>query len=266
MLAEQRAHLGGAAQVGGDAGRRVPQHRGVPGRPVPGRLGRVARPRADERGQQPLGGGPVHRQALRRQFRAQQFGRGFRSGRGQRRRAQPGQRRLLEARGRDRQLRPPGKPAGAGRPAAVRPFGLQVPAGPDRVGGVTGFALLEQVGLACGRDRRGRQVAQVRPRPARVGAPPAEQQPVDRADVPAGRQAHALGPARPHHPPGPQAGVDEPDGGLAAGRRDRPGAPGGRKPEAHARAGGQPDQIPAGHTSPVQLRQHVHAVHPATPP
>ena len=47
----------------------------------------------------------------------------------------------------------------------------------------------------------------------------------------------------------------------------RPAAPGGRQPEAHARAGSGAKAGPRGPHPPGGIpRQHVHAIHPVTPP
>ena len=263
-LGQQEAHLRRAAQVGGRARRRVPQHLRVARGPVPGRLGPGARARAHERGQDLLGDGPVHRQPVGRQLRAQQFGGGFglRRGHGHRPVRQPGQRLLLKPGGGQGQLRPAGHPFGTGRPAAADPAGPQVAAGLHRLGGITGLTRLEQVRLAGRRARRRGQVMQVRPHPAGVGPPPAEQQPVYRTDVPAGRQAHVPGRqhrgrfAGPDRPPGPQLRVDEPEGAVAAGGRHGPPPARGRQPQvlARFRARGQSDQVPALYPRPAELR------------
>ncbi len=213
---QQRLDLGRAAQVGGGPGGRVPQHVGVPRGPVPGRLGLVAGPRPDEPGQYLPGRGPAHRQAVGRQFRAQQFGRGLRvrGGPGHGPAVQPGQRVLLEQGRRPGQLGPPGQPLRAVPPVTAGPLGADVPARADRLVRVAAVALGEQVRWPAGRQRG--QLAGVQPGPGqgRVRPPAAEQQPVHGRDVPARGHPDLVGGqgggrfTRPDHPAGAQLLVD----------------------------------------------------------
>ena len=163
-----------------------------------------------KRGQDLLRDRPVHRQPVRGQLGAQQFGGGLATGRRHGHRpwpawpappavSQPPQGPVVG---------PPGHPLGAVRPAAADPLGAQVPVRRHRVAAVA-VVHAEQVERPVGRHRLGGQPAQPGPGPAGVGAPATEQQPVRGGDVPARRQPHPVGRhlrpdlARPHHPPGP---------------------------------------------------------------
>ena len=271
---QQRSHLGRAAQVGGDTRRRVPQHLRVAGRPQGRGFGLAARPGADKGGQDLLRDRPVHRQPVRGQLRAQQFGGGLATGRrdGHRPAVQPGQRRLLKPGDRAGQRRPPGHPLGAVRPAAADPLRAQVPVRRHRVAAVA-LVHAEQVERAVGRHRPGVQPAQPGPGPAGVGPPAAEQQPVRRGDVPARRQPDPVGDQprrrlpRPHHPPGPQRLIRLPDL-VRQPRAGRHGPGTIRRGQAEVQRGGddQPDQVAAVHPRLAQRRHEVLICHGPTLP
>ena len=270
---QQRSHLGRAAQVGGDARWHVPQHLRVAGRPLRRRLGLAARPGTDDGRQDLFRDRPVHRQPVRGQFRAEQFGGGLAAGRrhGHRPVLQPGQRRLLKPGHRAGQRRPPGHPLGAVRPAAADPLRAQVPVRRHRVAAVA-LVHAEQVERAVGRHRPGVQPAQPGPGQAGVGPPAAEHQPVRRGDIPARRQPDSVSQPRrrlprPHHPPRPQRLIRLPDlvRQPRAGRRG-PGAI--RRGQAEVQRGGddQPDQVAAVHPRLAQRRHEVLICHGPTLP
>ena len=164
---QQRSHLSRAAQVGGDARRRVPQHLRVAGRPQGRGFGVAARPGPDETGQHLLRDRPVHRQTVRGQLGAQQFGGGLAAGRrdGHRPFGQRGQRRLLLPGDRAGQSGPPGDPLRAVRPAAADPLGAQVPVRRHRIAAVAAVHA-EQVERAVGRHRLGGQARAAGPTPS----------------------------------------------------------------------------------------------------
>ena len=265
---QQRLHLGRAAQVDGDARGDVPQHLRVAGGPLRHRVGVTARPGADEGGQDLLRDGPVHRQPVGGQLRAEQFGGGFGAGRREGHRPAV-QRRLLLPGDIQGQGRPPCHPPGTVRPAAAEPLRAQVPVRRHRVAGV---ALIpaeqvraEQVERSASRHRVGGQAAQPGPGHAGVGPPAAEQQPVHRGDIPAGGEPHPGGSqprrrlARPEHPPGPQFLIRPPDLGRDA--RNRPRAVPGGQPELEGGRDDQRDEIAAVHACLPQRRHKVRTRH-----
>ena len=263
---QQRLHLSRAAQVGGDARGRVPQDLRVTGGPLRRGVGLAARPGTDEGGQDLLRDSPVHRQPVRAQLHAEQFGGGLGAGRRQGHRPviQRGQRRLLlpgEVQG---QGGPACHPLRAVRPAAADPLRAQVPVRRHRVAGVA-HVHTEQVERPVGRHRVGGQAAQPGPGPARVGPPAAEQQPVRRGDIPArGQPDPGLGQARrrlarPEHPARPQLLVRPADLGRDA--RDRPRAVPGGQPELQRGGDDQRDEIAAAHARLTQRRHKVRTGH-----
>ncbi len=192
---EERLHLGRAAQVRGRPVGRVPQHLRVARRPDGRGVGRAARPRPDDLGEQALRRGPADRQPVRGQLRAQQLSSGFRTSG-----ADPGPAPLLLQAGK------------------LQPGGLKRRGRPEdrRVRGVRGHA--EQVGLTGeGRHLIGRLPVQASPHVPGLRPPPAEQEPVHRGDIPAGshpnpaRHQSARVVLRPDHPPRPDLLIGHPD-------------------------------------------------------
>ena len=268
---QQRLHLSRAAQVRGRARGRVPQDLRVSGGPLRRGVGLAARPGTDEGGQDLFRDSPVHRQAVRAQLHAEQFGGGLGACRRQGHRPviQRGQRGLLlpgEVQG---QGGPACYPLRAVRPAAADPLRAQVPVRRHRV---AGFAHVhtEQVERAVGRHRVGGQAAQPGPGPARIGPPAAEQQPVHRGDIPArGQPDPGIGQARrrlprPQHPARPQLHVRPAD--LGRDTRDRPRARPGGQPKLQRGGDDQRDEIAAAHARLAQRRHKVSTGHEPTLP
>ncbi len=207
---QERLHLLGASEITFHAPRRVAQHVGV----APGALGHgvciVARPRADQRGDERLGHSSVDRQAVDRQLGAQQLRGRFSTGghRGAPRVAQLGQASLLIPGREERQLRPRREVLEGLRPAAVDPVGPEIAVAAGRHVGfvVAVLGVREQVERSCFRERVDCEVMQLCPHPRRVRVPSAEDQPMDRGNVPRGGDAYAVvnehdgSRARPHDP------------------------------------------------------------------
>ena len=153
-----------------------------------------------------------------------------------------GQPRVAAAAPRSARARPrPRAGAGRARPAPARPLGSQVAVGTDGLLGVAAVGVAgdvaEQVELAERRDRGLGQVVQRGPDPVGLGRPAPEQQPVDRGQVPAGRQrtpaaSSAAGVSFDHQiQRGRSCGLDRrrssagrrrPERARPAGERDRP--------------------------------------------
>ncbi len=255
-------------------GGKVAQHLGVPRGPQRRGLRLAARPGPDEGGQDLLRDGPVHRQPVRGELGAQQFGGRFGAGGGQRQRPvlQAGQGPLLEFRRLESQPGPAGDPVGPVRPAATDPGRAQMPVRPQRIAGVA-LVHAEQVERAGGRHRTRVEAVQPGPHQPGIGPPAAEQQPVRRTEVPACRQPHPLGGqprrrlARPCHPPRPQYLVRLRDP-FRQPRAGRGGPPAVRRGQTEAERGGdgQPDQVAAVHPGLAQRRDEVSICHGPTLP
>ncbi len=242
--AQQRLDLCRIAQVVACV-RRVLQHLCIACSSLLGGLGLAARPRADEAGDDLLGGTPIHRQPVGRQFGAQQLGCRLRPGR----RSRPGtvrevdQPRFLANGDLCGELRPATQPLRRPGKLGFQPLRLEVSVGPQRLVGWPGLRCIgEQIDGFDSRQAVDVQVVKHRPHSVRIRTPPAGEQTVHRGDVPAlGHPYTSVRPAT--SPPGPTSP-------SAAGRPLRyraPLRPGSRWPPTATthRASPPPTRLPA---------------------
>ena len=262
---QQRLHLGRAAQVDGDARGHVPQHLRVAGGPQRHRVGVAARPGADEGGQDLLRDGPVHRQPVRGQLGAEQFGGGLGAGRrqGHRPAVQRGQRRLLLPGDIQGQGRPPCHPPWTVRPAAADPLRAQVPVRRHRVAGVAPSTPNRSSGPPAGivsvaRPRSRAQASRGRPASRRTAAGAPRRYP---STWPAAsRRRPAAPPSGPTRAP-TGAAVPRPPARPRPRGRNRPRTVPGGQPELEGGRDDQRDEIAAVHACLPQRRHKVRTRH-----